>query len=513
MSASLFLSAALATVCVHYARADSYLMGGTEPVCWRTDTAAKTGAMMLNPCPKGITFFYQEAPPTEMFDDKTYSVKLLLDVDPLLFPFTLSDTKIIPKECKDACKDCKDACLACPAGFACTVRKDHLPHVNVHSCLQTSGACTPFIANTPGLATHTPAQKSSFDGNGRANFTMDVALDAHRYMIIGHARFFVGKIKYDVANGVAREILRAKVVIEEWEPGNAHYIVLPLGFIVALLFVGGVAWGKEEALEAVLAMLRDSVSLFMSLAFEFLDIISDGIVFISIWSLPASSTNADTGEVYSNADKKKYLIWYGFFMLAGLLIFLVHTTNNFGYIFMMFSSAVESDLEVLKHAVKQREKKLRSKRGRKSSPITRTKSGRDTKKNKGYGPGGKITPILQDVEDQDKPVNLSGIEKIELISKFLVVSQDTAVLELEINRCMGLVALLIFEDIPMLCLNIAYANEHGAILEILMSLMISSMMVAFKISAIWTLRTLKENVELRHRETMALLEALEERAA
>eukprot|EP00966_Prymnesium_polylepis_P063107 1464896-Prymnesium_polylepis.1 len=37
-----------------------------------------------------------------------------------------------------------------------------LPHANIHSCLRHVGFCTPFVANTPELSTHSQAQSGTF---------------------------------------------------------------------------------------------------------------------------------------------------------------------------------------------------------------------------------------------------------------------------------------------------------------------------------------------------------------
>ena len=67
----------------------------------------------------------------------------------------------------------------------------HLPHANVHSCFPTAGTCTPFIQNTPGLATHTAELEADLDADGTARFKSVINLPENRYTIIAHARFFV----------------------------------------------------------------------------------------------------------------------------------------------------------------------------------------------------------------------------------------------------------------------------------------------------------------------------------
>jgi hypothetical protein len=62
-------------------------------------------------------------------------------------------------------------------------------HANIHSCFNSAGACTPFIADTPGLATHTNADKADLDPTGAASFAAEVVLGPGTYTIIAHIRF------------------------------------------------------------------------------------------------------------------------------------------------------------------------------------------------------------------------------------------------------------------------------------------------------------------------------------
>ena len=65
-----------------------------------------------------------------------------------------------------------------------------IPHANIHSCIASRGACTPFVANTPGLATHTAAQTANFSQTGLVTFDTKVKLPKGQYKIIAHIRFF-----------------------------------------------------------------------------------------------------------------------------------------------------------------------------------------------------------------------------------------------------------------------------------------------------------------------------------
>ena len=64
-----------------------------------------------------------------------------------------------------------------------------IPHANVHSCLRDVGFCTPFVSNTPGLATHSAALTAQLSPN-EATITSEVKLDPGQYTVIIHGRWF-----------------------------------------------------------------------------------------------------------------------------------------------------------------------------------------------------------------------------------------------------------------------------------------------------------------------------------
>ena len=92
-----------------------------------------------------------------------------------------------------------------------------VPHSNLHSCLAEVGFCTPFVSNTPGLSTHSPALVDNFQpdqsrGETWMNLTFreTLQLDAASYTIIAHARYFTieagALVKYDMAQAVVRRV-------------------------------------------------------------------------------------------------------------------------------------------------------------------------------------------------------------------------------------------------------------------------------------------------------------------
>ena len=106
--------------------ANGYLTGETSPVLWQTftkvdscnasNTIKSTEMILTNPNDQGIYLTYDKP-------DTIYT----LQSTPVVVKFSLANTFTIVEN-----------------GYAM------LPHVNIHSCNANIGACTPFIAGTPG---------------------------------------------------------------------------------------------------------------------------------------------------------------------------------------------------------------------------------------------------------------------------------------------------------------------------------------------------------------------------
>eukprot|EP00307_Rebecca_sp_RCC1486_P000185 CAMPEP_0119412484 /NCGR_PEP_ID=MMETSP1335-20130426/4907_1 /TAXON_ID=259385 /ORGANISM="Chrysoculter rhomboideus, Strain RCC1486" /LENGTH=959 /DNA_ID=CAMNT_0007437225 /DNA_START=56 /DNA_END=2935 /DNA_ORIENTATION=+ len=80
----------------------------------------------------------------------------------------------------------------------------HIPHANIHSCVRSVGFCTPFVANTPGLSTHSPTVYGNVSADTRiATFSSAVELEPLQYTIIAHIRWFdTNGDKHDMARAV-----------------------------------------------------------------------------------------------------------------------------------------------------------------------------------------------------------------------------------------------------------------------------------------------------------------------
>ena len=78
-------------------------------------------------------------------------------------------------------------------------------HANIHSCLQSVGYCSPFVANQPGLSTHSPQARCQLGEDGACTVTTVVYLtEVSTYTAIAHARWFD-------ALGVKHDLARAKL--------------------------------------------------------------------------------------------------------------------------------------------------------------------------------------------------------------------------------------------------------------------------------------------------------------
>ena len=131
----------------------------TCAACWIT--SGKDGGVLFGGCPPEISIQWDREPPKQMFANVDYEVAYTVRIG---------------------------------AGIRrAIVKQDNvdLPHANIHSCFPTAGACTPFIQNTPGLATHTNEQEANLRADGATRFTSVINLPENRYTMIAHARFFV----------------------------------------------------------------------------------------------------------------------------------------------------------------------------------------------------------------------------------------------------------------------------------------------------------------------------------
>lgn len=84
-----------------------------------------------------------------------------------------------------------------------------ISHGNLHACVSRIGFCTPFVANTPELSTHSPAltgNLSSVPGETHEEivFNSSVVYDEGTYTVIAHGRVYTNNnaYKYDIARAI-----------------------------------------------------------------------------------------------------------------------------------------------------------------------------------------------------------------------------------------------------------------------------------------------------------------------
>mmetsp|Transcript_21268 Transcript_21268/g.49295 ORF Transcript_21268/g.49295 Transcript_21268/m.49295 type:complete len:570 (+) Transcript_21268:217-1926(+) len=220
-------------------------------VCWFTvyGSADDTvGVTKMKPCPPEIKVTWDTPLPEEMTEFVDYEAKYKLSVsDQAKYP-------IIKKQ------DKKSGSM------------NHVPHANIHSCIASRGACTPFVANSPGLATHTPAVMGNVAADGTQVFSSDVQLTRDQYTIIAHVRFFTPNeedpslpdTKVDAAIGVSREVLQQVAEVS----ADSYISTAVIGALILCVF-GGLVWAFRKGvinLDKVLeAVYSDEVTLPMDI--------------------------------------------------------------------------------------------------------------------------------------------------------------------------------------------------------------------------------------------------------
>ncbi|GMH94642.1 hypothetical protein TrVE_jg1985 [Triparma verrucosa] len=205
---------------------DSYLMGGNKPICWRTKYVDGTqdGDKREMSCPTGTTITLDTEKPETLADGEAITMEYTLTVNPSSLTPTLGNTELVLNG------------------------GNHIPHANIHSCVSGTdeGPCTPFISNTPGLATHSSALKSNFTASGTVyteSFASEVSLTADSYTMIAHGRWYVGEsgttttYKWDIANGYGGVVV-SNVIVADGKAKNLQkilFIIIPLFVLIAIV--------------------------------------------------------------------------------------------------------------------------------------------------------------------------------------------------------------------------------------------------------------------------------------
>lgn len=185
--------------------AQGYLLGDPDQtICWCKNLATGVQEMLQN-CPEGVVEYWTTLPPSLMYAGDTYRVGYLTRLN-----INIASTPAIL-------------------------------HANVHSCRDETGTCTPNVAQTPDLVTHTTALTSALPEDTRSvTFNADISLAKGSWTIIAHIRFKTSNTtQYDVAIGTKRNV---KVKSEEQVINGAVVTAAQIAaaISIALLFAFGV---------------------------------------------------------------------------------------------------------------------------------------------------------------------------------------------------------------------------------------------------------------------------------
>ena len=128
-----------------------------------------------------------------------------------------------------------------------------LPHINIHSCFASIGACTPFIKNNPELSTHTPAVSRNLttsvtsSGDWTLTESIEITLDEGSYMIIGHSPVCIHAYMY---------IYSYVCMVGAWPHiyARAIYICVHI-FVFTRRYVYIIAWWTSRFVTNIIGMV------------------------------------------------------------------------------------------------------------------------------------------------------------------------------------------------------------------------------------------------------------------
>jgi hypothetical protein len=172
------------------------------------------------------------------------------------------------------------------------IDNNHVPHANIHSCIRSVGACTPFVSNTPGLSTHTAASPGNFK-DGKVSFQTNVNLAKQQYTIIAHTRYFVPgaakPTKVDVAIGIARTVTEPA-----YESSTSSIFTAAIAGAIVVIFFGALAFGVYKRiinLEYMIKfILNEQLISFISIILGLSDVIPFTMSLVNLLERPSAST-------------------------------------------------------------------------------------------------------------------------------------------------------------------------------------------------------------------------------
>jgi len=236
-------------------------------VCWKTTYAAaddSTGVTKMSECDDAkVKVSWVTSPPDKMFELTDYPVKWMVSTP----------------------------------GF--NVSQNDVPHANVHSCIANRGACTPFVANSPGLATHTSALTSTLEeddaGIRMSYFETTVNLKNDQYTIIAHTRIHVNEDgqpkppRYDIAIGLSRT-----VTLEDVTSSTGSIITAAVAGGCLFIIIMSVIWAARSgkiSLEAIMVKtLNGGVIGVVALLIGLGDVIAFTFTLINLYENPTVAT-------------------------------------------------------------------------------------------------------------------------------------------------------------------------------------------------------------------------------
>lgn len=116
-------------ITVDYDRSHGYDVGGPAPICWKR---INTTQHQLAACPAELILTFSDPLlPNPLFSMRDYTAFFRVTVNGEALSLTSSLS-------------------------SATQLSHEIYHANVHSCVSTVGFCSPAIANSPGLSTHSP---------------------------------------------------------------------------------------------------------------------------------------------------------------------------------------------------------------------------------------------------------------------------------------------------------------------------------------------------------------------
>jgi len=263
-----------------------------------------------------------------------------------------------------------------------------------------------------------------------------------------------------------------------------HFVIIPIGGVIAVGAAMFALLRTKQTMDILVSLMRRTIILIASLTFELTDIVSDVLV------LTVIITSDDE-------DVKKLIVWYGLFVGCGTCLFCFHVLVNGVYLFRMFTHSTREDYRSLVDQVRSREKR-RKVRHR----MERLKG------------SARVAPREDDVAAAMKRANSE--RSFERKLAFVQQAHECSIAEAQVYRIIALFGLFLLEDLPMGILNVILismdgCDDDGSVRPVvLFSLIVGTLMVAFKLSQISNLASVQHTLDQGHMRCVEILVELDE---